>query len=460
MWARGVGSLWWGGSKVATEKGRLFRVSDSQRFALGIFFTGSVSMILAFSFIEVNESIRWLPHVILIFFAIPLFCEMITVTRNNVKTNHKKPINTNFKKILKIGYLIIIILTLLFLLSPIYAQTLLKYHIGECAQSKTAKTDLHKLISEITRGYSDDTNKTKAILRWFDRDSGHIANTFGKEHLLKIYPLHVYMSEPYICIRLIKHENPLWVLKSRCGACNEYALLFMELANASNLTVRSIHNNGEDHIWAEVLIDGNWIAVDPSIVHLSENETGFDVTQMLNEEWWNISHTRALYPDGIIEDVTYLYTNLSNLTIITIDENKTPVSNVSIRVLSHNRQDEKGNIGIDTEINRTTDPEGRCEIKVGGGNYTIIGEKTEDNSYLSAKTTIALAENENNSAQLILKKDRLWWVQYLVSSLRPTFLILCSLGLWVFIVLYMGINNEINWVNENYDRIKSIEDKT
>ncbi len=234
----------------------------------------------------------------------------------------------------------------------------------------------------------------------------------------------------------------------------------MELANASNLTVRSIHNNGEDHIWVEVLIDGNWIAVDPSIVHLSENETGFDVTQMLNEAWWNISHTRALYLDGIIEDVTYRYTNLSNLTIITIDENKTPVSNVSIRVLSHNRQDEKGNIGIDTEINRTTDPEGRCEIKVGGGNYTIIGEKTEDNSYLSAKTTIALAENENNSAQLILKKDRLWWVQYLVSSLRPTFLILCSLGLWVFIVLYMGINNEINWVNENYDRIKSIEDKT
>ena len=434
---------------MATKKGRLFRFSDSQRFAIGIFCTGFVSMILAFIFIEIDESSRWQPQVILIIFAIPLFCEMITMIRNNMKTNHKKSTNPNFKKRLKISYMIIIIPALLFLLLPICTQTLLKYHIGEYAQSKTAKTDLHRLTSEVTRGYSDDANKTKAILRWFDRDSGNINNILSKGHLLEIYPLRIYTSKPYICIRLIGHENPLWVLKSRCGACEEYAMLFMEMANAADLTVRSIHNHGEDHNWDEVLIDGKWIVVDPSMVNLSKNETGFNVTQMLNEGWWNLSYTFALYPNGTTEDVTYRYTNLSNLTIITIDENNVSVSNVSVRILSNNR---KNKTGLNTEINSITDSEGRCEIKIGGGNYTIAGEKKEGNSHLSAKTTITLVENENNNIQLILKKDRFWWLRCpLPSSLVLVLLIFSNLSLCSFIVLYIKTGNEIGRINEKYD---------
>jgi hypothetical protein len=415
-------------------------------------------MILAFIFIKIDESSRWQPQLILIIFAIPLFCEMITKIRNNVKINRKTPINTNFKKILKISYMILIILVLLFFLLPIYTQTLLKYHIEEYAQSKTAKTDLHKLTSEITRGYSDDANKTKAILRWFDRDSGHITNTFGKEHSLKIYPLHVYTSKPYICIRLIGHENPLWVLKSRCGACEEYAMFFMEMANATNLTVRSIHNHGENHNWDEILINGKWIVVDPVQVKLNDNKTGFNISQRFYEEDWSLnrSYIFALYPNGTTEDVTYRYTNVSNLTIITIGENKMTAPNVSIRILSDNNPKKKAS---DTEINSITDSEGRCEIKIGGGNYTITGAKRDDSSHLSAEATITLVENENNSTQLILKKDRLWWLRCpLPSSLILAFLIFSNLGLLIFTVSYIKTSNKIGRVNKNYDRINSPED--
>ena len=437
----------WSEGEMGIKKRYLSKFANLR--ILRVFFALEIFLIALLS-IKLSEIEGYLSYLILII-CLVLLAYAIYKVRNSMKTDRKKPINLNFNKIIKIKYITLLIAILLFFLSPIWLPPLLKcYIVEEYTQSETAKNDLHRLTSEITRGYSDDANKTKTILRWFDRDSGNINNVYGKKHLLlKIYPLHVYTSKPYICIRLIKHENPLWVLKSRCGACEEYAMLFMEMANAANLTVRSIYNHGEDHNWDEILINGKWIVVDPSIVNLSENETGFNVTQMLNERWWNISHTRALYPNGTIEDVTYRYTNLSNLTIIALDENKTPVSNVSIRVLSHNRQDEKGNIGIDTEINRTTDPEGRCEIKIGGGNYTIIGEKKEDGSHLSAKTTIALLENENNSTQLILKKDCLWWLQYLPSSLRSMFLVLCSLSLWVFIVLYIEPSNGICRVNEN-----------
>lgn len=55
----------------------------------------------------------------------------------------------------------------------------------------------------------------------------------------------------------------MWILASRCGACIEYSLLYRGLAVASNLTVRSVHNPGEDHNWDEVLINGSWVIVGP-----------------------------------------------------------------------------------------------------------------------------------------------------------------------------------------------------
>ena len=421
-------------SEMASKKERLFRSVDSQRFALCIFCTGFILMILAFISIEVDESSRWLPQLILLIFAIPLLCEMIIGIQNNVKTNHTKQMNTKFKKGLKISCMLIIVLVLLFVLSAVCTQTLLKYHIKKYTQSEMAKGNLHNITSEITIGYGDDINKTKAILRWFDKDSGNINNIYGKKYLLlKIYPLHVYTSKPYICIRLIGHGNPTWVLKSRCGACEEYAMLFMEMANAANLTVRSIHNHGEDHNWDEVLIDKEWIVIDPVQVSLSNNKTGFNISQRFYEEDWslNISCVFALYPNGSTEDVTHRYTNLSNLTVITIDENKMPVSNVSIHILSNNNPKKKAS---DTGVNCITDSEGSCEIEIGDGNYTITGKKKEGNSHISAETTITLLENKNNSTQLILKKDRVWWLRCIVPySLVFVLFILSILGLYSFI---------------------------
>jgi len=390
--------------------------------------------LLAFILIKLSGIEGWLPRLILIIcFSLLVYeaCEM----RNTIETEYR--IDLNFKEMIKIRSVILLIAILLFFLSPFYLPPIIKHHVEEYTQSETAKSNLHRLVSDITGEYNDEANKTKAILRWFDQDSGDINNIYGKKHLLlKIYPLHVYADKPYICVRLIKHENPLRVLKSRCGACEEYAMFFMEMANVANLTVRSIHDHGEDHNWDEVLIDGKWTVVDPSIVNLKNNETGFNISQRFyEEEWWNISYVFALYPNGTKEDVTYRYTNLGNLTIITLDENKNLVSNVSVQIFSNNHATKKRlNIGA----NCTTDSKGSCEIKIGGGNYTIKGEKKDDGIYLSAETAITLEENKNSNIQLMLKKDRFWWLQ---SFLVLVLIILCCIGLWGFIVLWIETKN-------------------
>ena len=121
---------------------------------------------------------------------------------------------------------------------------------------------------------------------------------------------------------------------------------------------------------------------------------------------------------------------IRNLTIITLDENKNLVSNVSVQIFSNNRAIKKRlNIGA----NCTTDSKGSCEIKIGGGNYTIKGEKKDDGIYLSAETAITLVENKNSSIQLMLKKDRFWWLQ---SFLVLVLVILCCIS-WGFIVLWI-----------------------
>ena len=63
------------------------------------------------------------------------------------------------------------------------------------------------------------------------------------------------------------------MLKNSKGDCTEHAILFTTLARAAGIPAREvsglIYNNEEEkpsfnaHAWAEVAIDGKWIAVDP-----------------------------------------------------------------------------------------------------------------------------------------------------------------------------------------------------
>jgi transglutaminase-like putative cysteine protease len=89
--------------------------------------------------------------------------------------------------------------------------------------------------------------------------------------------------------RLIKfvHEfiQPSWqeagttanihdILQRKTGVCRHYALLFTTLARASGIPAREVHGAvymGDEHkafglhAWAEVVLDGHWVMVDPAL---------------------------------------------------------------------------------------------------------------------------------------------------------------------------------------------------
>lgn len=406
---------------------KIFRISTT----FGIFISFLFLIIL-------SEISGWFINLFLITSSIPFIYELSLIR----KTEKSKDFKIVIKNFLKVKYIFIMIVFLIFFLSPFYVSPLLVKNVERYAHNEKTNTDLNNLALEITSNYSDDTNKTNALLNWFDKGSGNMINILKNHLLLKIYPLHIYISQPYICIRIDDQENPEWILKSRCGACGEYSMFFMEIADKADLTVRSIHDKGYDHSWDEVLIDGEWIIVDPSIVDLENNETGSNISQRYYDTNWGrlgISYVYAFYPNKTTEDVTYRYTNLTNLTLITTDENGKPISNVNLILLSNNHPRRKN---VDTTLHYTTDSEGECTIKVGGGNYTILSDTNNNILHMSNKTTLAFIEDKNRSFSIILKKDNLWWMQYIPR--RPISIIsivLFSFFLSFFIAVYLEIKN-------------------
>ena len=327
--------------------------------------------------------------------------ELITITVLKSK-NIGDPIAIFFHKTNRLAVFIFSLFAIFCTTLLLFSYFYLPWYIEK--EAKKNKVLLGDIIDDIIQNATNDVEKTKAILRWFDRTSNNMNNIYIKNNklLLKIYPLHIYSEHPWICIRLIGTKNPLWVLTSRCGACMEYSLLFREMANAANLTVRSIHNPGEDHNWDEVYIDGKWIIVDPTRVDLLFNKTGFNLSSRDYEEGrnLNISYVYAEYPNGAIEDVTYRYTNLSNLKIITTDERGKRISNVTVFIFSNNLKRQ-----IDTQINCTTNINGECFVKIGGGNYTLKARKYTNLLILFGETHIITYENKNVTFKISLKQD-------------------------------------------------------
>ena len=221
------------------------------------------------------------------------------------------------------------------------------------------KNKLKILVSEIVGNVPDEAKKAYLIHKWIFSNINNVYRCFTVDGYI------VFSSKPpYICLRLIKHDCPLWVLVTKCGACLEYSLLYRELANAANLTVRSIHNPGEDHSWNEVLVNGRWIIVDPSTGKFNCSPQIFEKGRKLN-----VSYVYAEYPNGTIVDVTERYTNTGTLVIHVVYADGKPAKNISIDILSLNYH--LTGIYI-AGLNCITNDEGLCRIKLGGGKYRII----------------------------------------------------------------------------------------
>jgi len=354
---------------------------------------------------------------------LPIVVEFFSLYSNIQKRDKIKVKIRFFKK----KYVFLLIILSLVFTFPLYIEPIMK------RQVEKNKIKLQKLVNDLVKNTDNDVEKTKSILSWFDRSKENIIYLPTKNILFYIYPLYVTFKKPYFCIRIIEHKYPLWTLTSKCGRCAEFSLLFREMANASNLTVRSIHNPGEDHNWDEVLIDGKWVVIDPTRVNLLRNDFGFNYSTHEYESGrnLNISYVFAEYPNGRRKDVSNRYTNLSSITFTLIDQKGNFISNAVIQVISNNLKNKYKN----TELNCTTNDKGQCSLSIGGGNYELIA-KTNDFIPLYKKSKMIIEENRKYNRTLILEKKILG--QNVILPYQIFSIIKVPL-LWFFIVCYLEL---------------------
>ncbi|NOZ83146.1 MAG: transglutaminase domain-containing protein, partial [Euryarchaeota archaeon] len=110
---------------------------------------------------------------------------------------------------------------------------------------------ISETANKIVEGINDDEQKVRALMKWVNSnmESSYLAIFISK------YPF----------INIFRPDDPNWTIFTMYGGCEEYADLFVALANSINISARTVHNSGEDHVWAEVYIDGKWMHADPSI---------------------------------------------------------------------------------------------------------------------------------------------------------------------------------------------------
>ena len=154
-------------------------------------------------------------------------------------------------------------------------------------KSEQNKYAIQRTVNELTKDCVTDKNKTIVLLNWFERHSGNMFNNWGLPTFFTGFRRQLCLSfgdgHDYfylfcnLYIRTLNRDYPSWVFTTRSGRCEEYSILFREMAHASNLTVRTVVCQEMDHLWDEVLIDGNWTVVDPANVVANKHKSGFDL---------------------------------------------------------------------------------------------------------------------------------------------------------------------------------------
>ena len=271
--------------------------------------------------------------------------------------------------------------------APVLALLLLiastaPYLIPQTYTTFWGEKKVQDIAAEIASGRSDNESIVRGIIDW---ESKNIRNAYGvrEEEFLD---LHIASEPPYI---LKRGSNSSEIVFYKYGACRQYAILFAALARAKtiNIQTRMVHNPGEDHQWVEVLLDDNWVHVDPS-------NNIFNDSGVYENKWSKqLSYVYAEYENGDKENITNRYTGTGRLVIHVI-KNGENVENAKVTVKSRFLMENVGgmykeprNIAPDDTFHTSKD--GKCVFYLGGNNYTITAAL--DGS--KGEKTISLKEN-------------------------------------------------------------------
>jgi hypothetical protein len=309
----------------------------------------------------------------------------------------KISLSPNKRKILFKSMKLFTIFLMIFL---IFFQTLLFFPFFTIplmgVRSDANVTELNNIVKDIIKNDTSNYAKAQSILNWFNRKSGNMYNVWG-------YPLisglesngRLNFGDYFLCILCMRNygrDTPLWILTSRCGSCEEHALLYREMAHAANIPVRSIHCYEGNHCWDEVFINNTWIIVDPARQLFNPPRENY------SKEFKNPRYILAELPEGSkVIDATKNYSKLVNVSLFLVDKNNITLPHIRIEVFSSNET------GVEkrTELFLVSDENGRCNFTLGAG-WAIFQSK-DNYRKLNNYTLQNLSENKNYNIKVVLK---------------------------------------------------------
>jgi len=395
------------------------------------FFTGKILPFITNLIRNQKLYIIWSDIPIVIGAVTLLFCCFYLVYRciKDKKLDGSLIKNTKFLRFQDYFFIISLLTLFLLVFSPLI--------INSATYSTSEKdSELSNLVTELTKTSSNDIEKTKDILKWFDRSSGNIADIWYKqEHdqtLMNVFEQLYIFSDPLtFCSQRVTYGpeyGPVSIYNAGCGRCGEFAILFMEMAKRANLTVKRMTCSGENHEWNEVWIseEKRWQVVDSTAVDGTIGFVDYDFMEAKvagdsPTGEGNVCYVYARYsndPNQTECDETVNYTKLTQVIICTNDTNGNPVSNITVKVISNNRDQPRY-----TNLYNITNEEGYCTFTIGGGDCTFKAENNENT--LSGEITKKFEENIPKHVYLIsLEKNKTEKKQ---SYLIPIILIILSL---------------------------------
>jgi hypothetical protein len=189
----------------------------------------------------------------------------------------------------------------------------------------------------VTAGSASELDAAKAIVWWESRNIENMFNT----------------STP--CYRPDTAQHPLWSFVSRCGACDEYATLFSRMVGCLGIESRVARDEAENHHWAEVLVGGDWVVIDPAANNFNLSADAYE-----KELGQNISYVAGRYANGTEVDLTSRYTATGRLTVSVPGGGPVGVSIDAV----HGRDVRPTNARCEVAS-------GSCSVALGGNEYAV-----------------------------------------------------------------------------------------
>jgi hypothetical protein len=282
---------------------------------------------------------------------------------------------------------------------------------------------------ELTSKGKSDAEKANLIVRW---QKSNVPMSYGVDKEWG-HPKVKVNDTFYLCALPIvsSFKDPLWGLYSRCGPCGVQSMLFRTLADDVGIPVRSIHAMGEDHSWDEVYVNDEWRVVDYGNTVGQLDKGFYERVGGNGSDGWGkqFSYVFAEYPNGTRMDVTPMYTETSNLTVVA-RYNGISLKDIQIMVLSNNNQSvvwmnvsEEANercelkvyntlklqwcpsIKMDSYLRCTTNEEGKCYLIVGDGNYTLDAFSVGESKPIFGEENVAVQQGINSTVIIDLKEE-------------------------------------------------------